>query len=275
MGVITLLTDFGTRDEYVGVMKGVILGLNPTVSVVDICHRIPPHDVRAAGDMIQSAYRYFPPGTVHTVVVDPGVGGQRAVIAFAAVGHFFLGPDNGVFSRILSGLEADEIVRVENPAYFLSPLSNTFHGRDIFAPVAAGLSLDSELARLGRPVRRRELVRLAAARLKREDDGQLIGEVVGADRFGNLITNIGSADLACFSGKGDNRVPLFTVGGCRIHGLSACYDAAVGGKPIAVVGSRGVVEIAVNRASALRALSARIGDPVEVVWVTGEGLRAD
>ncbi len=149
MSVITLSTDFGLADPYAGIMKGVILSINPSVAIVDLTHCIDPQDTVSAAYMIESAYSYFPEKTVHVVVVDPGVGTGRAVIAAEASGRYFLAPDNGVLGLVLKSSSPAKIVRVENEEYFLTPVSRTFHGRDIFAPVAACISRGVPLERFG------------------------------------------------------------------------------------------------------------------------------
>ena len=149
MSIITLLTDFGTEDAYVGVMKGVILSINPSAEVVDVCHYINPQDLIEAAYLIKSSYRYFPKGTIHIIVVDPGVGGNRLIVAVKLSGHIFLAPDNGVLTLLLDEGEVDTIVRVENTHYFLNSISQTFHGRDIFAPVGSHLSRGVFIENLG------------------------------------------------------------------------------------------------------------------------------
>ena len=149
MSVISIVSDFGTDDEYVGVMKGVMLSINPSASIVDITHQIAPQDIRQAAFLIPSYYHFFPEGTVHIVVVDPGVGSQRSILALSHRNHFFIAPDNGVLTLLLKAEKSDTIIRVDNPDYFLKPLSSTFHGRDIFAAVGAHLSCGTKLDAFG------------------------------------------------------------------------------------------------------------------------------
>ena len=158
MTIITLLTDFGCEDEYVAMMKGAILSINSAARLIDISHGIAPQNIARAGLAIENTYRYFPAGTIHAVVVDPEVGSDRAIIAMESRGHRFVGPDNGLFSRLLAAGDPDMLVAVSESAYFLKPVSRTFHGRDIIAPVAAHLSLGVEMNRLGRALRPDQLV---------------------------------------------------------------------------------------------------------------------
>lgn len=264
MDVITLLTDFGTRDEYVGAMKGVMLSVNPAAKLVDISHHVPAYDVRQTAALLTAAYPYFPAGTVHLVVVDPGVGGRRSAIALSCGRHFFVGPDNGVFSALLGGGLSVDIVRIENTALFHMPVSRTFHGRDIFAPVAAHLSTGLALSRLGPPLAREEAVCLPMPAAHIDNDGLLAGEVIAVDHFGNLITNISGVQVNDLLGRTPGAAAIVEAGGHRIHGLSESYQQADGLQPLAIIGSRGTVEIAVNRRSACHRLALAVGDTVRV-----------
>ena len=190
MSIITLLTDFGEEDEFVGVMKGVILGVNPSATIIDISHRVDPQDIVEAAYRIPSYYKFFPRGSVHIIVVDPGVGSNRAIIALEMAGHVFLAPDNGVLSLLLDCGDIDSIVRVNNKDFFLTPVSQTFHGRDIFAPVGAHISLGIAVGKTGTPVDKGDLFDLDLQKPRLTDDGKLFGTIISIDRFGNLITNI-------------------------------------------------------------------------------------
>jgi len=254
---IALITDFGTRDWFVGAMKGVILGINPRATIVDIAHEIPPGDIRGAALALMASYRYFPEGTVHVAVVDPGVGSPRKAIAVRAANRFFVGPDNGVLSWALARERIQTLRQLENPQYFLEPVSRTFHGRDIFAPVAAHLSRGRSLARVGRELK--DLVRLPGLTPTRHG-GELRGEIVHLDRFGNGITNIEA-----------ERVSYARPTTCEVMGerktrcaLAAFYCAVPVNHLVAVIGSSGLLEIAVNGGSAARQFGLRIGDPVIV-----------
>ena len=255
-GVVALLTDFGLKDPYVGVMKGVILGVNPHAKIVDISHDVGSQDVLEAYFLLSNAYRYFPAGTVFVAVVDPGVGSDRAIVAVEAERHTFLAPDNG----LLGFLEKDGMirrrVRVENDRFFLKPVSNTFHGRDIFAPVAGHLSQGIDLARLGPEALR--IQRIAAPAPKVTKQGVIVGEIVSIDRFGNLVTNIPGDTLA----KAD--AVEVKVGKAVIRRLSTSYASAKKGELLAIVGSTGNLEISVNQGDARRKAGARVGGAVRV-----------
>jgi S-adenosyl-L-methionine hydrolase (adenosine-forming) len=242
-GIVTLLTDFGLDDAYVGIVKGVILAINPAARLVDLTHAVPPQDVLRGALALEAAYRFFPRGTVHLAVVDPGVGGPRPALALAADGHYFVGPDNGLFGFLLTtpGLRA---VSLANPAYRRTggAVSRTFHARDVFAPAAAHCSLGVPLERFGPPAR--NPVRLDWPRPSRRSR-RLIGRVLLADRFGNLLTNLAQTDL-----PGPRADCVLEVGGQRIEGIAETYGErplrALGG----VVDSSGRVEIFVRDGSA-------------------------
>ena len=262
--VITLLTDFGAIDEYVGVMKGVILSINPDASVVDITHGIEPQDIQQAAYAIASAYRYFPAGSVHVVVVDPGVGSERAIIAFESNGHTFLAPDNGVLTLVADACCPDSVVRVMNERYFLDRVSRTFQGRDIFAPVGAHLSRGVPVQDLGTKIILNQMVRSDIRKPYLSKNGELTGWVVSIDRFGNLVTNIGCDCLGRFCPPETHGQLEFRIGNKRVSGLSDCYTSVPGNAPLAVIGSRGVVELAVNRGCAKLYFMAEKGHPVKV-----------
>jgi len=247
--MITLLTDFGLSDPYVGIMKGVILSICPKASVVDVSHDVDPQDIRAAAYLLDAAYPYFPENTVHTVVVDPGVGSGRAVIAVQAGGHYFLAPDNGVLTKVLEGSAVQRAVRVENPAYFIQPVSRTFHGRDIFAPVAAHMAAGKPLDAFGPRISAEDMVQLEipAAYLSK---GELAGAIITVDRFGNLITNIPEGLIRQLRTDPDESRLCVQVGACEIKGLSAAYQAVSPGDLLAIIGSRGCLEISVNQGDA-------------------------
>ena len=260
--MITLLSDFGLDDEYVGVMKGVILATHSQARIVDITHRIAPQDLVAAAYCIRSAYRYFPRGTVHVVVVDPGVGSSRSIVAVKLQGHTFLAPDNGVLTLVLEERRADEIVRVSNDRLFLKPVSRTFHGRDIMAPVAGHLSMGLQMDRLGPGVAAEDLKRLPLGKAGFNVDGDLEGAVVLIDRFGNLITNIDSEKLASLAVKSGDRGIEIRIAQHRIAGLSQSYADVSAGAPLAIVGSKGFLEIAINCGRAERYFEACRGDTI-------------
>lgn len=264
MAIITLLTDFGTRDEYVGVVKGVILGINPTVTLVDISHEVPPQGVGQAGDMLKAAFNWFPQGTIHVAVVDPGVGGQRAILAARRGGHLFVAPDNGLLTAVCAGQPLDGLVRVENNRLFLHPVSTTFHGRDILAPVAAHLSLGMALTELGSSIDFSETIRLERIRPEETPEGDIIGRVDSADRFGNLRTNIDARLLDRMRQRNPGRTLVVHIGAYCIEGVSRHYAQKKTGDLIALVGSRNHLEIAVNGGSAAQLFPKPVGLEVRV-----------
>lgn len=259
--IITLTTDFGTSDTYVGTMKGVILGINPSVQLVDLTHAIPPQDIHAAAFTLHAAYRYFPKGTIHTVVVDPGVGSDRQAIVCEIDGAFFVCPDNGVLGYLLQDIDGGaaygvNVVAIQNPAYCLPEVSNTFHGRDIFAPVAAHLSRGVPLSDIGPPTK--NLVQLPIP-MPEISGNTITGQIVKIDRFGNAITNISESALA-----GEVSGYEINVQGTRLTRLNRTYAESAVGEPLAIIGSSGVLEIAINGGSAEKQLGLKRGDTVVI-----------
>ncbi len=260
--LITLLTDFGSRDTYVGVLRGVIGSICPEAAVVDLTHAVPPQDVRAGAFHLVVACPYFPAGSIHLAVVDPGVGTDRPLIAVEAGGHSFVGPDNGLLRWIVEWLAADSwrAVELTEPQYWLVPaseVSHTFHGRDIMAPVAAHLAAGVALDRLGSP-----LGALAGIPLPRptRDGDRLRGEILHIDHFGNAVANIRPEHL---SRPGDGlRVDIRTH---TLLGPVESYAGAAVGEPLVIWGSAGFLELAVREGSAAGVLGIRRGDPV-FVW---------
>jgi len=252
MSIITLTTDFGTRDWFVGSLKGVILGVNPEVTIVDIAHEIPAGDVRAGAFALLASYRCFPRSTVHVAIVDPGVGSHRAAIGVRTADYVFVGPDNGVLSFALGREKVVEIRRLDNDEYFRKPVCNTFHGRDVFAPVAVRLTQNIPFGSLGE--RLTDYVRLDWPQ-PRQDGGRIRGEIVYIDHFGNAITNIELAD------KGVSRLCVPDKLACEAREF---YQATPGGQALTLVGSSGFLEIAVNGGNAARMFALTLGDVVEV-----------
>ena len=260
--IVTLTTDFGHADYYAGVIKGVILNINQEVDLVDICHDIRAYDVLEGALAIAQSYRYFPVRSIHVVVVDPGVGSARRPLLASAGGHYFIAPDNGVLSLIFAREEDPVIRHITASHYFLEPLSQTFHGRDVFAPVAGWLSRHVEVEKFGDPIS--DYARIAIPQPKRINEMLLKGVVLRVDRFGTLMTNITPADLP----------ELFTetpppfkiaVGKSEVTQLKSAYAQGAPGEVIAILGSSGYLEIATNRGSAAQALGVGKGAEVGVV----------
>jgi len=258
--LVTLTTDFGSEDGTVGMMKGVILGINSDASIVDLTHDLPPQAIPPAAYVLRRAYQYFPRGTIHLVVVDPGVGTDRRPIVVQAPQASFVAPDNGVLTYVLDDLQAAghplQFVHLDNPAYWLPQVSRVFHGRDIFAPVAAHLSLGTPINDLGPPID--DPVRLPAPHLSRQP-GKITGQVMYIDHFGNLLTNIPAADLPSLGNSVTTR-----VGQTKIHGLSPTFAHGSPGQPIAYVDSSGHLAIAAVNASAQDLLESHVGECVDV-----------
>lgn len=268
--IITLTTDFGLADAYVAAMKGVVLGINPRAQLVDICHTIPPRDIARAAFVLGTACPFFPPATIHLVVVDPGVGTDREAVIIRTPEADFIAPDNGVLSYVLQpyltgpakanrqklkktpGLEA---VAITESRFWRSPVSATFHGRDIFAPVAAHLSLGVPPSEFGEAVD--SLAVLPLSLPSRLPDGTLSGSILHIDNFGNLITNIRSRDLP----RNPENITI-QVGDAVIHGLSRTYGESSG--LLALIGSSDYLEIALKNGSAAGFLNARAGDKVKI-----------
>ena len=265
MSTITLLTDFGLEDAWVGIMKGVILGINPEARIVDITHRIPPQDTATAAWTIAAAYPYFPRGSVHVIVVDPGVGSERDIICARWDNHIFVAPDNGVLSSVLKpGKGTGEIRIVKNRDLCLDSISNTFHGRDILAPVGAHLSLSQDIASTGPVVDVANLVRLNLPEPVLTNSGELRGNVIMVDHFGNLITNIDRPALAAFQAANGGCQPEIVIGDYYISGLRDAYAQEKAGRPLALFGSMGYLEIAIYGQNAGHAMKLARGDRVKV-----------
>jgi S-adenosylmethionine hydrolase len=272
--LITLTTDFGAAHGYVGTMKGVILGITPNARLVDISHEVAPHNLRQAAYVLYTAYPYFPPHTVHLVVVDPGVGSARRAIALRTPAGHFVGPDNGVLTYVMAREPVEALVELADPRYRLPRVSHTFHGRDVFAPAAAHLAAGVPVAVLGPPVT--DPVTFPPPRLEVTADG-VTGEVLHADRFGNAITSIGQL---VWGGDGLSLDPAFqkagrgggvrfkadeavvVVAGQEIAGVRRTYAEAAPGETLALVGSGGHLEIAVREGSAAGRLGLRPSDAV-------------
>jgi len=268
--IITLTTDFGMADAYVAAMKGVILGINPEARLIDICHSIKPQNIPDAAFVLSTAYRFFPPNTIHLVVVDPGVGTERRAIILRTPVACFVSPDNGVLSYVIqqsvkgglinnrqqielgSELEAVAITRSQ---FWRSPVSPTFHGRDIFAPVAARLSLGFPPTDFGETITSVTMLPLPQPYLA--SDGSLVGHILHIDSFGNLITNIKGDDL-----PQTEQAVTIEVGNQSISGLSRTY--AEGEGLLALIGSSGYLEVSLKGGSACALLGAEVGNEVRI-----------
>jgi S-adenosylmethionine hydrolase len=259
MAIITLCTDFGTRDEYAGVLKGVILSVDPTATIVDLSHRIAPQDVTAAACMLRASFGYFPEGSVHTAIVDPGVGSERAIIAARFQGHLFLAPDNGLLPLLWNGSTPEKVVQVDNHDLFRQPVSRTFHGRDIFAPVAAHLAKGAELNKVGPEIPLSRLQPTQHPTPHVDPQTGITGHVIGIDRFGNLMTDIASSLLDRLAPAEQGARVETHIGHHRMLGLADHYAQGRSGKPMVLVGSRGSLEIAVNCGSAAETLGVSRG----------------
>jgi S-adenosylmethionine hydrolase len=254
MAIITLITDFGLQDAYVGVMKGAVLTVNQAATIVDITHNIEPQNIILAAHAIKNSYCFFPVGTIHVVVVDPGVGTGRSILALEMSGYRFLAPDNGVLTFILQEGPIDAVVRVDNAQYFANSVSRTFHGRDIIAPVAGHLSMNLKLTDIGTPVDPVSLVHLNIRYPYRNAEDELIGTILSVDHFGNILTDITQKLLSRFlMAKPD--LPLrIRIGTFQINGLSKNYASGAPETPLAIINSNGYLEIAIKNGNASRFL---------------------
>lgn len=261
MRFISLLTDFGGRDPYVGVMKGVIYGINPGARIIDLGHEVPPQDIMGAAVVLQVSYKYFPRGTIHVVVVDPGVGSGRKVVCLKTPDYLFLAPDNGVLTFIRPGERIEEMVEVSNRRYFLEEVSQTFQGRDIFAPVVAHLSKGVKPSELGPEISRIEELEIPKVHFSGKE---LEGEIIYIDRFGNLITNISCLDLKKLKERFPNKRLRIRVGSRGIPKINSSYAESPPGELLAIIGSSHLLEISLNRGNAQKALGLERGEKVNV-----------
>jgi S-adenosylmethionine hydrolase len=261
--IITLTTDFGLKDPFVGIMKGVILGINPKAEIIDISHNITPQNIFEAAQILSMGYKYFPPTTIHVVVVDPQVGGARRPILVATQGHYFIGPDNGVFTLIYEE-EHVEATHITSSHYYFPPKGPTFHGRDIFAPAAAWLSKGIEISKFGQPIN--DYVTLPMAKSRLTDKATVEGEVIYIDIFGNAITNITKDDL-------DKLNPEFSKEKFKVTykenqlSLSNYYAETEGSNLSGVLNSFGFVELFIYKGNASERFNIKIGDGVSVTLV--------
>ncbi len=261
--IITLLTDFGTQDTYVGVMKGVIASICPQAEVVDLTHEVPPQDIATGAFLLDVSVDYFPSGTIHVAVVDPEVGSARKPVAIRTERAVFVGPDNGIFTLVLQRFKPLQMVCLDNPKYHLPETSATFHGRDLFAPAAAHIANGVPLEELGTPITR--LQRLPLPRVRVDWQG-IRAAVVHIDRFGNAVTNLTLSDYETWRLRWDVKEELVRVA-CKEMLLPLCrtYSDVGKGQPLALFGSSGRLEVAVNRGNAAQVLKLQRGDTVRVL----------
>ncbi|MCA1567104.1 MAG: SAM-dependent chlorinase/fluorinase [Acidobacteria bacterium] len=260
--LITLLTDFGAADYFVGALKGAILSLNARARIIDITHEIPAHDVQAGAFTLLAAYESFPPGTIHVAVVDPGVGSARRPLLISTQRYFFVGPDNGLFSYVCEREQDVRVSQLTNEKFFRAPVSATFHGRDIFAPVAAALSNNVPPGAFGELID--DYVRLDPLAPVRDASAAWSAKIIHIDRFGNLVTSITRREV---SGEEFDEGAKLEIGGREISSFRRFYAEEAGGPAgelFAIWGSAGFLEIAANRASAAHLLRAERGQRVRV-----------
>ncbi|HEY2931991.1 MAG TPA: SAM-dependent chlorinase/fluorinase [Acidobacteriota bacterium] len=255
--LVTLITDFGLREYFVGAIKGAMLSINPDLSIVDISHQINSHDILEAAFTIRCAYSAFPPRTIHLVIVDPGVGSRRRALIVATENYYFIGPDNGIFSLIYEAEPVQRVVSITSEHYFRRPVSRTFHGRDVFGPVAAWMARGIEIGKFGEEIS--DYTKLTPPKPKKGADGKVQGIILHIDKFGNLITNIDQTAL------GKLGTPAkFTVAGKEVASIVGSYAEGQPGEPFALVGSAGFYEISMQKSSAAKALQAQRGAEVVV-----------
>ncbi len=265
MTIITLLTDFGYQDEFVGVMKGVMLSRYPQAQLVDLTHAIEPQDIVQGAYLLRSAASYFPAGSIHLAVVDPGVGGTRTAVAVRQDGHSYVAPNNGILSLVVeSGV--DRVVSIENRDIFKHPVSATFHGRDIFAPAAAHLAAGNRMEELGPVMSHLDLIQVQPEIPVRCRTDKIEGCVVLIDSFGNLMTNISSRTLENVGVLHCNHQVGIRIGATFIPMISSTYSSVEKQTPLALIGSRNYLEISVNMGNAAKQLGACKGDRVVVTF---------
>ena len=252
--LITLLTDFGTKDYFVGALKGVILSVNPTAQIIDITHEIEPQNVKSAGFTLRACYKNFPPQTIFVAIVDPGVGSQRRAILVTAGDRFFIAPDNGLLSFVFNGEKEFHVFELANEQYFASEVSSTFHGRDIFAPVAAHLAKGVKPREFGKEIT--DFVRFDENKPREIGENEIEAEIIEIDRFGNLITNLKKEDLP-------EKFAL-EIGAAKIDKLRKFFAEIRAGEIFMIFGSAGFLEIAVYRDSAKNILQAATGRKILV-----------
>lgn len=242
--IITLLTDFGAVEHYVGAMKGVILGICPQAQLVDISHDVTPYAIPEAAFTLAQAWKCFPAGTVHLVVVDPGVGSARRAILMEEGGHFFVAPDNGVLTMVMDEEPKHRVLEITVDRWFRKPVSQTFHGRDIFAPVAANIASGVAVSKFGRRIG--EYIRLGFSKPQQTDANSWSGNVLKIDRFGNIVTNFDRSFCLLLA----SRPFMIYIGSGEVSRFLSNYAEAPDGEPFAICGSSGYLEVSVKQRSA-------------------------
>jgi S-adenosylmethionine hydrolase len=260
--IITLTTDFGSSDHFVGAMKGVILDIVPEAQIIDICHSVQAFDVLDGALTISQAYSYFPTRTVHVVVVDPGVGTARRPILASSDKYHFVAPDNGVLSMVYAREARMHVRHITSQHYFLQPVSNTFHARDIFSPVAAYLAKEVDSLKFGDEIE--DYVRFSAPKPKAVDQNRLRGVVLKVDRFGNLVTNVTPQDAPMLFGAASKAFKI-VVGSREITEIHNAYAEGAPGEVVGILGSMGFLEIAANRGAAAQLTGAGKGSDVTII----------
>jgi S-adenosylmethionine hydrolase len=260
--IITLLTDFGLRDHFVAAMKGVLLSLNPDLVLIDLSHLIPPQDIYSGAFTLGQAYSNFPPGTIHLAVVDPGVGTARKALIASAGAHFFVAPDNGILTYVLRDNENHEVYEITSDHYFRKPVSSTFHGRDVFAPIAAWISRDIPLPRFGAKLPDPILLKIPTP--KKVQDSLIQGHILAVDHFGNLITNLMPGDIPPYD-RANPRSCKILAGKHEITCFRQAYAEGSSEEIFVLPGSTGYLEIAAKGRSAASLLSMKAGAPIGVI----------
>jgi len=257
-GLVTLITDFGTKDPYAGITKGMINEANKEVRIIDITHDIQAHDVLSAAFTLVRAYEYFPAGTVHVAIVDPEVGSKQRNIAVQTDQYMFVGPDNGIFSMVYEKEKNKEIREINNPTYFYKRVSSTFHGRDIYAPCAGHLSAGRDFTEIGQIVTNHKRIVYPEVI---QDGNILKGEIVSIDSFGNLISNVPVHKFKSFAGKRKIGVSFATV---RFNKIMDHYSEVSKGTPLVLFGSSGHLEISMNEGSASDYFMTSVGSTITI-----------
>lgn len=254
MPLITLTTDFGYQDNYVGAMKGVILSICPKATIIDIAHGIPPQNIVHGAFVITEASKYYPPKTIHVVVVDPGVGSKRLPICVTSHGQYFIGPDNGLFSLMIQDDPQWAAYQLENKKFFLETISTTLHGRDIFAPVAAHLANGVKINQFGKKLKKINTLNIAKVQTTKN---KVLGEIIYFDHYGNAITNIHQKDV-------NKNVKININHKMMLDQLNTSYETGELGFPLALISSSGFLEIAIKQGNAAKQLALQIGDTISL-----------